>query len=92
MTQAGNVLGLDVEGADQLANLMTQTAQQFNESSSNLTNQLHSVQWTGTYANNFRDGWDNQAKTNLANIANMLEQASQQLKQAAQAQRTVSGN
>lgn len=88
----GQVLGIDVDAAEQLSRLMNDSAQLFNERANQLTNQLGSVQWAGNYANRFRDDWNGTARNNLAAIVQMLQEASQQLSQHAQAQRQVSGN
>jgi len=86
------ILGLDVEAAEALARVMSDSAQAFNERAAQLTNQLGTVQWSGNYANRFRDSWNGQARQNLTSIVQMLQEASQQLTQHAQAQRQVSGN
>ena len=88
----GQVLGIDVEAAEQLSRLMNDSAQAFNERAAILTNQLGSVQWTGGYANRFRDQWNGPARQNLLAIVQMLQETAAQLAQHAQAQRQVSGN
>jgi hypothetical protein len=88
----GQVLGIDVEAAENLSRLMNDTAQAFQERAAMLTNQLGSVQWTGGYANSFRDQWSGSAQPNLNAIVQMLIEAGRQLAQHAQAQRQISGN
>jgi uncharacterized protein YukE len=88
----GQVLGIDVDAAEQLSRIMTDTALMFNDRSSQLTNQLGQVPWTGNFANQFRDQWNGPARQNLTAIAQMLDDAARQLAQHAQAQRQVSGN
>ena len=86
------VLGLDVQKAEDLSRLMRQKAEEFDSSANQLTSGLSEVQWVGNYANRFRDDWNGPARQNLANIANMLREASEALFKHAQAQRAVSGN
>jgi uncharacterized protein YukE len=88
----GQVLGIDVDAAEQLSRIMTDTALMFNDRAAQLTNQLGQVQWSGNFANQFRDQWNGPARQNLVAIVQMLQEASQQLAQHAQAQRQVSGN
>jgi uncharacterized protein YukE len=88
----GQVLGIDVDAAEQLASLMNDTALSFSDRANQLTSQLGQVQWTGNYANRFREDWNGTARQNLTTIVQMLQEASQRLSQHARAQREVSGN
>jgi uncharacterized protein YukE len=87
-----DVLGLDVNQADDLARNMRSKADEFENSAAQLSNNLANVQWTGNYANRFREDWNGQARQNLSNIVSMLRDASDALSRHADAQRQVSGN
>jgi hypothetical protein len=89
---ADAVLGLDVQQAEDLSRLMKTKADDFESSASQLTSNLSTVQWTGNYANRFRDDWNGQARQNLSSIVSMLRDASDALMKHSQAQRQVSGN
>jgi hypothetical protein len=86
------VLGLDVQQAEDLSRLMRTKAEEFESGANLLSTNLASVQWTGNYANRFRDDWNGSARQNLAQIVGMLREASDALFRHAQAQRSVSGN
>lgn len=86
------VLGLDVQRAEDLSRLMRSKAEEFESGANLLTSTLGSVQWSGNYANRFRDDWNGAARQNLAHIVSMLREASDALFRHAQAQRGVSGN
>lgn len=86
------VLGLDVQRAEDLSRLMRTRAEEFESGANLLTSTLGGVQWTGNYANRFRDDWNGSARQNLAQIVAMLREASDALFRHAQAQRSVSGN
>lgn len=86
------VLGLDVQQAEDLSRLMRTKAEEFESGANLLSTNLGGVQWTGNYANRFRDDWNGSARQNLAQIVAMLREASDALFRHAQAQRSVSGN
>jgi uncharacterized protein YukE len=87
-----DVLGLDVNQADDLSRNMRSKADEFENAATQLTSNLANVQWTGNYANRFREDWNGPARQNLTHIVEMLREASQALAQHAEAQRQVSGN
>jgi hypothetical protein len=86
------VLGLDVQRAEDLSRLMRTKADEFESGANLLTSTLGGVQWTGNYANRFRDDWNGAARQNLSHIVSMLREASDALFRHSQAQRSVSGN
>jgi hypothetical protein len=86
------VLGLDVQRAEDLSRLMRTKADEFENSANILTSTLSGVQWTGNYANRFREDWNGTARQNLAQIVSMLREAGDALFRHSQAQRSVSGN
>jgi len=87
-----DVLGLDVNQAEDLARNMRSKADEFENGATQLTSNLANVQWTGNYANRFREDWNGSARQNLSHIVSMLRDASDALTRHAQAQRQVSGN
>ncbi len=70
------MLGMDIQGVRQLAQQMTQKAQEISQIASTLSTALGSVQWVGQDATNFRSEWDGSLRTQLQNVVQALEDAS----------------
>jgi hypothetical protein len=84
------ILAADVEAAESLARLMTESGQSFKDQAATLSRQLETVAWNGNMAERFRGEWHGSARQRLMDIAGMLDDAALRLADHARAQRQVS--
>lgn len=86
------MLGMDVAGVRQLAQLMNQKAEEINGAMNEITGQLNSVQWVGNDANNFRSEWDGSHRAALQQVINSLRDASTKASKNADEQEQASNS
>ncbi len=85
--------GMDIDQVRQLANQMTQAAEQIEQLNSQLTSALNSTQWVGPDQQRFMSEWTSQHSPNLRNVSQGLEQAAQLANQnASQQEQASTGN
>lgn len=83
-------VGMEVEAVRQLARTLQQKAEEINQISATLTQQLGSTQWVGPDATQFRSDWSSTYVTNLRNVSEALIQANQNCLSNAQQQESAS--
>lgn len=84
-------LGADVEQLDDLARLFNQSAEQLGTIISQLDGCVGSVWWQGPDADVFRNEWQGQFKSQMANLSEALVQTGGHVTQQANQQRQASG-
>lgn len=70
------VVGMDVQEVRNLATQLNSKADEIDSIANSLSNQLNSVQWIGTDADNFRHDWQSSYASQLRNICSALRDAS----------------
>jgi uncharacterized protein YukE len=68
-------LGMDVPAVRNLATQLSAKADEIESIMSVLTSQLHSVQWMGPDADNFRNDWQSVHRVQLSTVAQALRDA-----------------
>jgi len=86
------MVGADVEQLNQLAAQLNNKANDIQNVISQLTSAINSVEWKGNDANRFRSDWQGQYVSQLKQVVNALQQASQNAKRNAQEQANVSSS
>lgn len=87
-----NMLGMDVQGVRNLGQLMTQKAEEINAAVNQISSQLHSVQWVGNDANQFRSEWDGTHRAALQRACEALRDAANKAKHNADQQEQTSAS
>jgi uncharacterized protein YukE len=88
MTMA--LLGADVEALEQLAKKFGEVAQQIEQLKTQVSGQLHGVEWKGQDADKFRQDWESQGTKSLQQVTTMLHAAGELARKQAGEQRQVS--
>ncbi len=83
-------LGLDPTAVRSLASQLSNAAGEIKNIMGQLTNSLQNTPWTGPDREHFVNDWQSNHVTQLTNVANALETASQQANQNAQQQEQAS--
>lgn len=87
---AGNILGMDVQAARDMARTFTSNADTITQVTQTLTNQLQAVTWLGRDGDQFRSNWQSTHVPNLTRICDELRAASQTMGQQADQQEQAS--
>lgn len=85
-------LGMNPAEVRQLASQMEQKAEEIESIKSQLTSALHSAQWTGNDAKQYRSEWDSQHVPAMTRVVESLKQAAQTAKRNADTQDQTSGS
>ena len=83
-------LGLDPTAVRSLASQLSNAAGEIKNLTGQLTNALQNTPWTGPDREHFVNDWQSNHVTQLTNVANALETASQQANSNAQQQEQAS--
>ena len=83
-------LGNDPEQLDQLSKKFEQEAQQIQQATQQISNQVNSVWWKGPDADRFRNEWEGQFAAQLKKISEALRQTGTIVRKQAQQQRQTS--
>lgn len=87
---AGNMTGMDIAGVRQLAQQLTQKADEISQIASQLTNALNGADWRGPDREKFVSDWQSQHVAALSRVSEGLKQAAQLATQNAQQQEQAS--
>ncbi len=85
------MVGADVEQLNQLSAQLNNKANDIQNVVSQLTSAINSVEWKGNDANQFRSDWEGQYVSQLKQVIDALQTASQNAKRNAQEQAQASG-
>jgi uncharacterized protein YukE len=83
--------GMDVPAVRSLAGQMNQCASEIRQVMNQLTHSLQNTQWVGPDREQFLSNWQGQHVTQLNQVAQSLEEASQRAQQNANEQEQASG-